>query len=150
MVSSRWVEGLSTGSRPVSAVTTMVSATNASRLPGETSRPGLSALEETMAARLAECPGIDSANTASKIVGSTMAAMVISRLEPMPPKAVPVSQPARVRATVPKNSRPLPEEVRGGVQGRAEGDQREIAAISSVVPATIAGASANTMVVPLG
>ena len=44
----------------------------------------------TRAPRFADPAGIDSAKTASRIVGSTNAAMVISRLAPIPPNDVPV------------------------------------------------------------
>ncbi|GAA3075954.1 hypothetical protein GCM10020000_71590 [Streptomyces olivoverticillatus] len=50
---------------------------------------------ETMAARLVDPAGIDRANTARRMVGSTRAATVISREAPMPPKAVPVSRPSQ-------------------------------------------------------
>ena len=94
---------------------------------------------------------MDSAKTASRIVGSTSAAMVISRLAPMPPNEVPVSMPARVSATVPRNSRPTTANRSAtGSSGDPVATSGTIAAISSVVPARIAGAAANTSVVPCG
>ena len=59
-----------------------------------------------MAARLVDPARADSAKAASNSVGSTSAAMVISRLEPMPPNAVAVSSPASASATVPSRSSP--------------------------------------------
>src|SRR5665647_405924 len=80
MVSSRWVEGLSTGRRPVSAMITMASATKASRLPGDTSCSGLFAVAETMAARLADSPGTDRANNPEQLVspGSLLAFVALA------------------------------------------------------------------------
>ena len=48
--------------------------------------------------------GMDSAYTATSTVGSTRAAIVMCRLEPMPPNAVPDSRPSRARAAVPSSS----------------------------------------------
>ena len=94
---------------------------------------------------------MDSAKTANKMVGSTRAAMVISRLAPMPPNEVPVSMPARVSATVPTNSSPTTANRSAlASSGDPVATSGAIAAISNVDPATIAGAAANTTVVPRG
>ncbi|CNU42614.1 Uncharacterised protein [Mycobacterium tuberculosis] len=151
IVNSRWVAGLSTGSRPVSATMTITNATKASTPASDTTWPGWSIVLATSAPRLADPAGMDSANTASRIVGSTSAAMVISRLAPMPPKEVPVSMPARVSATVPRNSSPTTANKSAlGSRGDPVATRGAIAAIKSVVPATITGAAANTIVVPAG
>ena len=77
--------------------------------------------------------------------------MVISRLAPMPPNEVPVSMPARVNATVPRNSRPTTANRSAtGSNGDPVATIGAIAAMSSVVPARIAGAAVNTIVVPCG
>ena len=104
IVSSRWVDGLSTGSRPASAMVTTASATAASRLAGEITARGSCTVAPTMAARFVEPTRTDSANTDSRIVGSTSDITVISRLAPMPPNAVPVSSPASASVTVPSAS----------------------------------------------
>ena len=101
IVSSRWVAGLSTGSRPVSAMTTMTSAITASRLTGAAISDGVSIRARTISARVELPTGIDSAYTATRTVGSTRAAMVMCRLEPIPPNAVPESRPSSATATVP-------------------------------------------------
>ena len=77
--------------------------------------------------------------------------MVISRLAPMPPNDVPVSIPARVSATVPRNSNPTTAN-RSALESSGDpvATSGAIAAISSVVPASTAGAAANTTVVPRG
>ena len=104
---------------------------------------------DTRAPRLADPAGMDSAKTASKMVGSTSAAMVISRLAPMPPNEVPVSMPARVNATVPTNSSPTTANKSAlESSGDPVATSGAIAAISNVDPATMAGAAANTTVVP--
>ena len=57
-----------------------------------------------MAARLVDPTGTDSAKIATSRVGSTRARIVISRLAPIPPNAVPVSIPASANATAPSAS----------------------------------------------
>ena len=63
--------------------------------PGRTPAPGRPGVEVTIADRLVEPTRTDSAKIATSRVGSTSARMVISRLAPIPPNAVPVSMPAR-------------------------------------------------------
>ena len=142
---------MSTGSRPVSATITITSAANASTAASETTCPGWVMVCATKAPKLADPAGMDSANTASRMVGSTSAAMVIARLAPMPPNEVPVSMPASVNATVPTNSRPTTAN-RSALPSSGEpvATSGAIAAISNVDPATIAGAAAKTTVVPIG
>jgi len=79
IVNSRWVAGLSTGSRPVSAMMPTNNATNASTPVSDATWPGWSSVLATRATRLDDPAGMDSANTA-----------MISRLAPMPPNEIPV------------------------------------------------------------
>ena len=57
-----------------------------------------------MSARFVDPTGTESAKIATSRVGSTRARMVISRLAPMPPNAVPVSSPANANAAAPSVS----------------------------------------------
>jgi hypothetical protein len=96
MVSSRWVAGLSTGTRAFSAIETMISATSAR--PSETLRPASG--ESMKAAMFESC--VEPATSATVkvimiIAGSASEAIVTSRLAPMPPKLVPTSMPASAR-----------------------------------------------------
>ena len=71
-----------------------------------------------MPARFVDPTGTDSAKIATSRVGSTSATMVISRLAPIPPNAVPVSSPASASATVPSSQhRDHREQVAGAGQG---------------------------------
>src|SRR5665648_54213 len=93
MVSSRWVEGLSTGIRPVSAMMMIKNATTANKYAGEIApRPDAEAVW-AISPRFVEPALIATANMESIIAGSTRAATNISLLEPIPPKALPVSSP---------------------------------------------------------
>jgi len=151
MVSSRCVDGLSTGRRPVSAMITTANATAASRLAGESKWEGAAMVPATMSVRSDEPTRTDSAKIASRMVGSTRATMVVSRLAPIPPKAVPVSSPASVSATVPSRSiattakRSLTPptaatvETNGMTAARKTADARRIR-----------GAATNTTLVPSG
>src|SRR5213078_2211536 len=78
--------------------------TAASRLTGEITRAGSCSVEVTIEARLGDPTRTDSAKIATSKVGSTSAMIVISRLAPIPPNAVPVSRPASASATVPSAS----------------------------------------------
>src|SRR5579875_2661198 len=105
MVSSRWVDGLSTGIRPVSAITTITSATRARSRSGLAAHPGWATVAATMPGRLEVPAWIDRARMATSRAGSANAPMVMARLEPRPPNAVPASRPPRAKATDPINSR---------------------------------------------
>ncbi len=125
IVSSRWVAGLSTGSRPVSATMTITSAAKASNAASDTTCSGCVMVWATNAPRFAEPAGMDNAKTASKMVGSTSAAMVISRLAPMPPNdgaGVDAGQGQRDGAH--EEQPDHGEQVGAGVQRRPGGDQR--------------------------
>jgi len=94
IVSSRWVAGLSTGILPVSA---RAIRTNDSRAKA---REGLSisgpcAITCTIWERDVDLHTRDTVNMAISMAGSAIDAMVFSRLAPIPPKAVPMSIPAR-------------------------------------------------------
>ena len=82
----------------------MTSAITASRLTGAAISDGVSIRARTISASVELPTGIDSAYTATSTVGSTSAAMVMCRLEPIPPNAVPESSPSRATATVPISS----------------------------------------------
>ena len=105
-MSSRWVSGLSAGTRPVSAITTMMSAASASSWLGATAatacetRYSLAPLRSVPPLRRA------TANSTSSSAGSASAATATSRLEPMPPNALPVSSPASARANRASAKRP--------------------------------------------
>jgi hypothetical protein len=96
MVSSRWVAGLSTGMRAFSAMATMTSAISAR--PSETRRPTSG---EPMKAAMVESweePATRArVKMMSSMAGSAKDEIITSRLEPMPPKLVPVSMPAKAR-----------------------------------------------------
>src|SRR5664280_661469 len=77
IVSSRWVDGLSTGSRPVSATITTIRATAASRLTGENTCAGSSRVEVTIAPRL-----VDPTGTAFGGMGASREATIIALVEP--------------------------------------------------------------------
>src|SRR5664280_2932438 len=104
MVSSRWVLGLSTGSRPLSA-RMMIANEPSARI-----RPGLAVIwgwvnpSRTRTGRLEVWAGIDMAKMATSRAGSAIAPMVIARLDPIPPNGVPVSRAARARAAEPSRS----------------------------------------------
>ena len=97
--------GLSTGRRPVSASITMNSAANARTWPGLSARDGRAMVRAAISPRFVEPAASASERMASAMAGSLMAAMVISRLLPMPPNAEPGSRPASARNTVPSSSR---------------------------------------------
>jgi hypothetical protein len=88
-----------------SARVTTARAAKASTLPGAATDRGLASVCPTMAARFEDPALTDKAKIARRIVGSARAAMVVSRLDPIPPNAVPVSRPASARPTVPSSSR---------------------------------------------
>ncbi len=54
---------------------------------------------------LEEWAGTERASTATSSAGSDSAPMVMARLAPMPPKAVPVSRAPRASATEPTSNR---------------------------------------------
>ncbi len=96
MVSSRCVAGLSTGMRAFSAMATMTNATSA--MPSEIRRPTLAV---SMCSAMVDS-WVDPATSARVktmmiMAGSAREAIITSRLEPMPPKLVPTSIPARAR-----------------------------------------------------
>ena len=104
IVSSRCVAGLSTGSRPVSAIMAMRNAANASACPGPIAYAGIFKTDPAITPRLVEPVVSASARIATARVGSVSAATVISRLDPMPPNAVPGSRPPSARKNVPSIS----------------------------------------------
>ena len=95
MVSSRCVAGLSIGMRPFSAIATMMSAMRAS--PSETRRPTSRSHEGGDGGSWVEPATSAKVNTIMIIAGSASEAIIISRLDPMPPKLVPTSRPASAR-----------------------------------------------------
>src|SRR2546422_3193961 len=105
MVSSRWVAGLSTGSRPVSASITMKNAANARRCAGFKASQGSCPKRSTTRPRSMVSARSASANTATMTVGSASAATATARLAPMPPNALPTSSPASARKNVPSMKR---------------------------------------------
>ena len=107
MVSSRCVAGLSTGMRPVSASSTMNSAANASTCAGLSSfQVGALRGSATIWLRSVEPAVMATVKIASISAGSAMAAMVISRLLPMPPNALAGSSPPSARKNRPRASSP--------------------------------------------
>src|SRR4051794_23973948 len=93
MVNSRCVAGLSTGIRAFSAMATMINANSAS--PSDTLRP---TSDDTRKAAMVESwvepASSATVNTTMIMAGSASEAIIISRLEPMPPKLGPTSNPA--------------------------------------------------------
>src|SRR3989454_556344 len=105
IVSSRWVAGLSTGSRPVSASMTMKNATKARRWAGFAASSGSRARRSTMPPRLIVSARSATAKTATMIVRSASAATATSRPQPTPPQAPPQASPASARMKVPSMNR---------------------------------------------
>ena len=103
MVSSKWVLGLSTGSRPLSAKMTTRKEASASIRVGLAISKGWLRPARTIAGRFDVRAGIAMARIATSSAGSARAPMVIDRLEPMPPKAVPVSRALRASTTEPSS-----------------------------------------------
>ena len=105
MVSSRWVAGLSTGMRAFSAMATMTSAITA--IPSETRKPtSPEARKPDMVESWVEPATSARVNTIISMAGSASEAIITSRLEPMPPKLVPISRPvsARKKRAVPSSA----------------------------------------------
>ena len=105
MVSSRWVAGLSTGSRPLSATMTMRREPRANSRCGVATDPGSARVARTMAGRFDEWAVADSARMVTSSAGSANAPMVTARLDPIPPKAVPASRPANASRVDPTSKR---------------------------------------------
>src|SRR6266852_8569293 len=105
MVSSRCVDGLSTGSRPVSASVTTNNAANASRWPGPRAAAGSEIVRAAICEKLVDPALSANATIDNATVGSVSATTVISRLAPMPPNGDPVSSPASARKNVPSSNR---------------------------------------------
>ena len=105
MVSSRWVAGLSTGMRPVSAISTRNSAAKASIWAGARKRHVVPIAALAISERLVESAPMATVKMASIMAGSASAEMVISRLLPRPPKELPVSSPPSARKKRPRPSR---------------------------------------------
>ncbi len=105
IVSSRCVLGLSTGSRPASAMITIMKATRARTRCGVASQAGCASDLVMMAGRLEERAGTERARIATSRAGSARAPIVMARLAPMPPNAVPVSRPPSARKTEPRRRR---------------------------------------------
>ena len=105
IVSSRCVDGLSTGNRPVSASATIKNEKNARRCPGLSSNSG----SETDRLIISPRPVLPARNAIAKIaiitVGSASAATAISLLDPMPPNELPASRPASARKKVARRNR---------------------------------------------
>ncbi len=94
MVSSRWVEGLSTGILAFSARMAMKKAAAASSREGSTMSRPVEATCSDMPPRAVVPVTRAMANMDRSMVGSTMEEMNISLLEPMPPKVEPASRAA--------------------------------------------------------
>ena len=96
MVSSRCVAGLSIGMRAFSAIATMIRAISAR--PSETLRPASPEARKLAMVESWVEPAISATvNTIISMAGSASEAIITSRLEPMPPKLVPMSSPASAR-----------------------------------------------------
>src|SRR5205809_2806271 len=94
IVSSRWVEGLSTGMRPVSAITTMIKAENASTWTADISKKFWVAVQATIGPRLVNFAMTATAISDSSKGNSASTETMASRLAPMPPKLLPPSHAA--------------------------------------------------------
>src|ERR1035441_9193197 len=105
MVSSRWVSGLSTGIRPVSAISTSASAANANICAGARKRQFCPMAAPAISVRPVEPAPMATVKMASIIAGSARAEMVISRLLPRPPKELPPSNPLSASTQRPSPSR---------------------------------------------
>ena len=105
MVSSRCVAGLSTGTRPASAMRTMNSAAAARSSLGCAEGPRKT-VARASSPRLSEPPQRATVKRPSIRAGSASAPTVISRLEPMPPNGLPVSSEAVASAKRPRARRP--------------------------------------------
>ncbi len=92
IVSSRCVAGLSTGMRAFSAIATITSATSA--IASDTRSPTPPCMNAATEESCVEPASSETVNAIISIAGSASDEIIISRLEPMPPKLVPTSRPA--------------------------------------------------------
>ena len=100
----------------------------------------------TIADRFVEPTRTDSAKIATSRVGSTSARIVISRLAPIPPNAVPVSMPASASATAPSASSATTAN-RSATGSRADAvvTNGATTATTSVVATSTVGAARNDL-----
>ncbi len=105
MVNSRWVAGLSTGMRPVSAISTMKSAAKASICEGARNLQLWVTAILAISLRLVEFAPKATVKIANIMGGSAIADIVISRLLPRPPNELPVSSPLSARKNQPSAKR---------------------------------------------
>ena len=104
-----------------------------------------------MSARFVDPTGTESAKIATSRVGSTRARMVISRLAPIPPNAVPVSSPANANAAAPSVSSATTTNRSVPAAGTAAMVTNGATATTATVVASISsGAVRNTSLVPRG
>ena len=105
MVNSRCVEGLSTGIRPVSAMATNIRANKANTKEGLSTKPSFKTWAIAPDKLVVEAVMV-SVKIAINMAGSAIEEMVISLDEPMPPNAVPISNPAKARKKRAKAKKP--------------------------------------------
>jgi hypothetical protein len=84
---------------------TMRSDAKAKSRCGVATDPGSLRVARTMAGRFEEWALADSARMVTSSAGSANAPMVTARLDPMPPKAVPASMPAKASNVDPTTKR---------------------------------------------
>ena len=116
--------------RPFSAIATMTSATSAR--PSETRSPtSARAMKSAMVESWVEPAISASENTIMIIAGSASEAIIISRLEPMPPKLVPTSMPASAR-----KKRALPSSAMMAMRSADQLNIRPVAKVGTSAAAT--------------
>ena len=131
IVSSRWVDGLSTGSRPVSATRPARAPRRRAGWPGD--RPlGSCRIEVTMSARFVDPTGTESAKIATSRVGSTSARMVSPGWRPCrrtrcrcPARPTPTRPPPASAAPPPRTDPRPPVGYRSMVTNGATGHHRD-------------------------
>ena len=130
MVSSRWVAGLSTGMRAFSAIATITSAIIA--MPSETRRPTFERIMKSETIESCVDPATSATvKTVSSIAGSASAPIIISRLDPIPPKLVPTSMPASAR-----KNRALPRSATMAIRSAVQLNCRPAAKVGTSAAAT--------------
>ena len=130
MVSSRCVAGLSTGIRAFSAMATITKPTSAMASDTRSPTPGPCmnvATEESWV----EPARSETVNAIISSAGSASEAIIISRLEPIPPKLVPTSSPARASM-----KRALPRSAMIAIKSAAGLKARPVANVGTSAAAT--------------
>ena len=112
----------------------MKNAAKASRCAGLTASSGSIVTRSTIPPRLVVLARSASANTASMTVGSARPATVTSRLDPMPPNALPASSPASARKNVPSRKSDISRRMPANASGGRDVSMGAASAATSIAP----------------